>query len=252
MKARITILAITMTLLAQGKAMAGNFVDNLQLKARVGYNIGGTAPLGLPATIRSLDSYKLTPSLMVGFDAMSPIGGQWGLMVGLHFENKGMDGGVTTKNYYMEMVKGSSHLAGMYTGGVRQKVKEWMLTLPVLATLQLGPKVQIKAGPYVSLLLDKDFSGYVHDGYLRQNNPTGPKILMGHEESERATYDFTDDMRNFQLGLEAGVDWQVHQRIGVAADLNWGLTGIHNSDFKTIEQTLYPIYGTLSVYYKIK
>ena len=75
MKARITILAIAMTLLAQGKAMAGNFVDNLQLKARVGYNIGGTAPLGLPATIRSLDSYKLTPSLMVGFDAMSPIGG---------------------------------------------------------------------------------------------------------------------------------------------------------------------------------
>ena len=138
MKARITILAIAMTLLAQGKAMAGNFVDNLQLKARVGYNIGGTAPLGLPATIRSLDSYKLTPSLMVGFDAMSPIGGQEGLMVGLHFENKGMDGGVTTKNYYMEMVKGSSHLAGMYTGGVRQKVKEWMLTLPVLAALQLG------------------------------------------------------------------------------------------------------------------
>jgi len=251
-KTAITIIALTITLLANATVKDGRLLERLQFKARLGYNIGGTAPLGLPATIRSLDSYKLTPSLMAGIDATLPLSRQWGVMTGLRFENKGLDVDVTTKNYYMEMVKGGSYMAGRYTGGVRQKVKEWMLTLPVMATLQMGEKVTLKAGPYVSLLLSKDFSGYVHDGYLRQNDPTGPKILMGHEESERATYDFSDDLRQWQVGVEAGADWQVHRRVGVAADLTWGLTGIHQSDFKTIEQTLYPIYGTISVYYKIK
>ena len=252
MKKKITLLALAMVMLMSGHAKAGGFLDQLQVKARVGYNIGGTAPLSLPATIRSLDKYQLTPSFMAGVETMLPLGGNWGMMTGLHFENKGMDGEVTTKNYYMEVVKGDSHLAGMYTGSVRQKVTQWMFTLPVMATFQVGRKVQFKAGPYVSLLLSKDFSGYVFDGYLRQNNPTGAKIVMGHEENERATYDFSDDMRNFQVGVAVGADWLVGKRIGVAADLNWGLSGIHNSDFKTIEQTLYPIYGTVSVFYKIR
>ena len=252
MKAKTIILALATALLLPNNATAGNALDDIEVKVRIGYNIGGTAPLGLPATIRSVDAYRLTPSFMVGMDVMLPMDDKWGLMTGLRFENKGMDGDVTTKNYYMEMVKGNNYLAGRYTGGVSQKVKEWMITLPVMGTLRLGQKVQLKAGPYVSVLLGKDFSGYVFDGYLRQNDPTGPKILMGHEENERATYDFTDDLRTFQMGMEVGADWQVHKRIGVSADLNWGLTGIFKSDFKTIEQTLYPIYGTISVYYKIK
>lgn len=32
-------------------------LDNLELKARVGYNIGGSTPVPLPETIRSIDSY---------------------------------------------------------------------------------------------------------------------------------------------------------------------------------------------------
>ena len=63
-------------------------LDSLQLKARVGYSIGGTTPIPLPETIRSIDSYSLTPSFMVGFDAMLPLNRQWGIMTGLHLENK--------------------------------------------------------------------------------------------------------------------------------------------------------------------
>ncbi len=70
-----------------------------QLTARIGYNSGGTAPLGLPATIRSLEAYHLTPSVMVGADAMIPLKHKWGVLTGLYVENKGMDGEVTTKGY---------------------------------------------------------------------------------------------------------------------------------------------------------
>ena len=52
------------------------------------------------------------------------------------------------------------------------------------------------------------------------------------------------------MGLALGIDGELTPHFGISADLNWGLTGIFKSDFKTVEQTLYPIYGTVSVFYK--
>lgn len=234
-------------------AAAGNAVtDSIQLKARVGYSIGGTSPLPLPETIRSIDSYSLTPSFMVGFDAMLPLSPKWGVMAGLRFENKGMKATVITKAYYMEVTKGDQQMAGLFTGRVDQKVKQWMLTVPVQATLTLSRKVMLKGGPYVSFLLSKEFSGIASDGYLRKDTPTGAKILMGKVEGEWATYDFSENMRSVQFGVGVGVDWQVFKGWGISADLNWGLTGVFPSNFKTVEQTLYPIYGTIGVFYRFK
>ena len=251
---RKNIITIGIMMLAFG--MVGNVkagvLDSLQLRARVGYNIGGTAPIPMPETIRSIDSYTLTPSFMVGVDALLPLSPKWGISLGVHFENKGMDGDVTTKSYQMEVVKGNSKLSGRFTGHVSQQVKLWMLTIPVQATLQLSQKVTLKGGPYLSMLTSKTFSGIASDGYLREGNPTGAKILMGNKEGEWATYDFDDDMRNLQFGLGIGADWQVYKSIGVSADLNWGLTGIFSGNFKAIEQTLYPIYGTIGVFYRFK
>ena len=251
MKKNIAIILIASALFIGSPVKAGT-LDSLQLKARVGYNIGGTSPVPLPETIRSIESYSLTPSFMVGFDAMLPLSQKWGVTAGLRFENKGMKTAVTTKAYFMEVVKGDQKMAGLFTGHVEQKVKQWMLTVPVQATYQLSNKVMLKGGPYVSFLLSKEFSGIASDGHLRKDTPTGAKILMGAKEGEWATYEFNDDMRSVQFGLGIGADWQVHKRIGVSADLNWGLTGVFPSDFKTVEQTLYPIYGTIGVFYRFK
>ena len=239
-------------LLLSSRVQAYNLVDSLQLRIRAGYSIGATTPIPLPETIRSIDGYRLTPSFMVGFDAMLPLKGKWGVALGLHFENKGMEGDVTTKAYHMELVKGDSRIEGLFTGHVKQKVTQWMLTIPLQATLQLGRKVTLKGGPYVSVLLSSDFSGIASDGYLRQGDPTGAKILMGSKEDEWASYDFSDEMRRMQFGIGIGADWQVYRRLGVSADLNWGLTGIFPGDFKTVEQTLYPVYGTIGVFYRLK
>jgi hypothetical protein len=59
-------------------------------------------------------------------------------------------------------------------------------------------------------------------------------------------------MRKFHVGLNLGVDVKVHKQLGVFADLAWGLNGIFKKDFKTVEQTLYPIYATLGIVYQIK
>ena len=74
---------------------------------------------------------------------------------------------------------------------------------------------------------------------------------MGDRAGEWATYDFGDDLRSSQFGLTVGIDWTFCRHLGLSADLSWGLTGIFPGDFKTVEQTLYPIYGTIGVFYRI-
>lgn len=251
---RIRIFAMGVMMLTFGTAghVKAGILEELQLRARAGYNIGGTTPIPLPETIRRINSYRLTPSLMVGLDARLPLSKQWGIMAGIRFENKGMDGDVTVKSYQMEVVKGDSKLSGRFTGHISQQVKQWMLTIPVQATLQLGEKVILKGGPYISLLLSKEFSGIASDGYLREGNPTGVKILMGDKEGEWATYEFNDDIRRLQMGIAVGADFQICKKLGLSADLNWGLTGIFPADFKTIDQTLYPVYGTIGVFYRLQ
>ena len=245
----LTGLALLMCLTATAQQSA---TDKLTVKARVGYSIGGTAPLGIPATIRSIESFKLTPNFMVGADAMYRLSDKFGLQAALHFEIKDMDGEVTTKGYHMKVKMDEDELEGLYTGHVRQQVRQRMLTIPLQLTCEISRKVQLKAGPYLSVLTCKEFSGYASDGYLRKDDPTGAKVVMGDKEGEWATYDFSDDMRTCQMGIAVGIDWAFCQRLGLSADLNWGLTGIHHSDFKTVEQTLFPIYGTIGLFYRIK
>ena len=213
MKKNIAYIILVAASLFIGSPAEAGTLDSLQLKARVGYSIGGTTPIPLPETIRSIESYNLTPSFMVGFDAMLPLTQQWGIMTGLRVENKGMKASVTTKAYFMEVVKGDQKMSGLFTGHVDQEINQWMLTVPVQATFTLSRKVMLKGGPYVSFLLNKGFSGIASDGYLRKDTPTGPKILMGNCEGEWATYDFDDDMRSLQFGIGIGVDWQVHKRL---------------------------------------
>jgi hypothetical protein len=227
-------------------------VDHVGIQVRLGYNIGGTSPLPLPSTIRRLDNYTFQPNLNFGFDVTHDVAEQVGVLFGIHFENKGMNVDAEVKNYHQELVRGGESLAGQFTGHVTTKVQSWMLTVPVQATYNLNEKVALRFGPYISLLIDKCFKGYAHNGYLRQGNPTGPKVILGDTNDARGDFDFSSNMRDLQLGLDLGADWYVYKRWGVYADITWGLSGIHEKAFKTIEQPLYPIYGTLGVTYNIK
>lgn len=219
-----------------------------QFMVRAGYSYGGTAPLGIPATIRSIDAFRPTTSITAGFDLKwSP--GRWGVLVGARYENKGMDAEVTTKGYRMEVTKGDSKIEGLFTGHVEQDVEMRMITVPVMFTCRLGRIATLKLGPYFSFLLNKDFSGIASDGYLRETDPTGPRVNMGSKEGEWATYDFSDEMKDRQMGVALGFDWRLTRHIGLSTDVSWGLTGIFDDDFKTVEQTLYPIYGTAGLYF---
>ena len=227
-------------------------IDSVDVRLRIGYNFGGTSPLSLPASIRSIDAFRPTFSPCIGAEMTIPVvRGQWSVVGGIRLENKGMDAEVTVRGYRMAMVKGNSQISDLFWGHVSQEVSQWMLTVPVSFQLSISD-FRFRLGPYVSLLVSKEFSGIASDGYLRQGDPTGPKIEIGNKEGEWATYDFSDDMRSLQWGVGIGVDWQMSSRLGLSADLHWGLSCIFQSDFKTVEQTLYPIYGTVGVFWRIE
>ncbi|HEY9551960.1 MAG TPA: porin family protein [Prevotella sp.] len=247
-----TLFVSALLLASVGTLQAQNLWSDVALRTQVGYSIGGTAPIGLPATIRKLNSYDLRPNLMLGVIAHKPLYQKLGVAVALRFENKAMTEDANVKNYHMEMVRGGETISGMFTGDENTKVEQWMFTLPVQATLALNDKLHLRLGPYISYLVSRNFSGYAHDGYLRVDNPTGAKVELGSDVSTRGNYDFSEHMRRVQWGIGAGVDWTVYRHWGVYGELNWGLTGVHHSHFKTIEQTLYPIFATIGITHKIK
>ena len=249
MKKKIYLSALS--LLVSIGSWAISIPDSLNYTFRIGYNIGGTAPIGMPNTIRSLNSYDFQPNVTLGLDVWNDIWGQWGLLSGVHLENKGMKIDATVKNYHMMMVQGGNELEGMYTGKLVTDCNQWMITIPLMATFRTGHFL-LKCGPYVSYVANTSFKGHVYDGYLRTGDPTGDKVTMGPEGDDNPTYDFSDDMRKFHVGIGIGADYCIGSRLGIYADITWGLNGAFKSSFNTIEQTLYPIYGTIGLSYKLK
>lgn len=244
------VFTILIALVAM-QASAFELFDNMTYYLRFGYGIGGTAPMSMPATIRSMDSFKLTPNFSLGLDVHRGITEHWGLSSGLYIENKGMDVASTVKNYSMAFEQGGQRLEGNFTGGVSINVEQWMLTLPLLATYSFNEQWSVHAGPYFSYVRSHKFTGEAYDGYIRIGDPTGAKVEVGSDDSSRGTYDFSDNMRSWQFGMMIGADWHFYKQWGAFVDLTWGASQIFKANFDTIEQQLYPIYGTIGITYKL-
>ena len=125
----------------------------------------------------------------------------------------------TVKNYGMKIINtNGGELQGLWTGGVKTKVKNSYLTIPVVANYKVSKRWKVSAGPYVSYLIERNFSGHVYEGHLRTPDQTGSRVDFTGESI--ATYDFSDNLRKFQ----------------------WGLNDIFKKDFDTIAFAMYPIY----------
>ena len=104
------ILSAFVALMMPVCAFCGIFSDGMTYDLRFGYAVGGTAPVNMPSSIRSLSRYSLRPNFSLGFDAHKSISGKFGVMAGLRVENKGMEIDARVKNYHMEIVRGGESL----------------------------------------------------------------------------------------------------------------------------------------------
>ena len=240
------LLAMVANVQAQeerNKSLINSYLHGWEYNIKAGFNIGGTSPIPLPKEIRKIDSYAPGIAIAIEGNATKWFDEKkkWGLTLGLRLENKHMTTQATVKNYGMEILgQGGERISGVWTGGVKTKVHTAGLTIPLMATYKLNNRWNIKAGPYFSYILSREFSGHVYDGYLREDNPTGPKVEF--TDNKVATYDFSNDLRHFQWGLQAGAGWRAFKHLNIYADLTWGLNNIFKNDFHTITFAMYPIY----------
>ncbi|MEY8485670.1 porin family protein [uncultured Parabacteroides sp.] len=215
----------------------------LEYEVKAGFNIGGTAPLPLPVEIREITGYNPTMAVAIEGNVTKwfDLERKWGMRIGVRLDNKGMKTDALVKNYGMEIIgDGGEIVKGNWTGHVKTNVKNTYLSFPVLATHQFNSRFSMNLGPYFAYMLEGDFSGNVYDGYLRENDPTGEKVVF--EDGKSALYDFSKNIRKFQWGAQLGAEWRAFKHLNVCADLTWGLNDIFHKDFKTITFAMYPIY----------
>lgn len=255
MKRIYGILAAACLLLSSSVAMAQkeehkglirSALVGLDYKVRAGFNIGGTSPLPLPREIRGINSYQPGVNISIEGDVCKRFErSKWGLAIGLRFESKGMKTDARVKNYHMEMTADDGgYMSGAWTGNVKTKARNSYLSVPVLAACQVSDRWNVRFGPYVSYVIDRDFSGSAYDGYLRNGDPTGDKAYV-----TTATYDFSDDLRRFQWGVQAGAEWRAYKHLSLYADLEWGLNSIFPKDFESVTFDMYPIYANVGFAY---
>lgn len=252
MKRNISIICFLALLLANASVHAQedrntsiikSSLRGLEYQVKAGFNIGGTAPLPLPVEIRALNGYNPTVAISVEGRVTKWFteDKKWGVIAGLRIENKGMKADSRVKNYKMDIIgEGGENVKGYWTGNVLTKVKNSYLTIPVLAAYKLSSRWNMSFGPYISYLLEGDFSGNVSEGYLRENKPTGNKVVFTN--GQKATYDFSKNLRKFQWGAQLGAEWRAFKHLNVCADLTWGLNDVFQKDFDTVSFAMYPIY----------
>ncbi len=224
-------------------------IKGWQIELRGGYNMGGTSPIPLPVEIRKIKSYKPSTGFSgeVDFTRFFDRNHRWGLQFGVRVENKDMETDAEVKNYGMTITNDGAEASGRWTGGVQTSVRNSFLTFPIVGVYKVHPRTNIKLGVFLSYLISGKFTGYVYDGYLRNGDPTGEKTTFA--DGKTATYDFSDNLRRFQWGVEAGVDWEAFKHLKLYADLTWGLNSAFPKSFETITFNMYPIYFNLGVGY---
>lgn len=219
-----------------------SMLHGVEYEVYAGANIGGASPLPLPAEIREINSYNPQLNFHIGANVTKWLDVQkkWGVAVGLRLETKGMETKATVKNYGMAIIQDGATVSGRWTGKVQTRYHSQQLVVPVTAVFKAHRRLKVHAGPYLAFAFSNDFDGYVYEGYLRDGDPTGTK--WSFEGDARASYDFGDNLRHFQWGMQGGITWTAYKHLLVNANLAWGCNDIFESSFKTVTFNLYPIY----------
>ncbi|WP_413511078.1 porin family protein [Myroides odoratus] len=224
--------------------------DNMTYQLRSQFSIGGASPLGLPREIRKIKNYN--PTLQLGMEANATKWftdeHKWGIRVGIKVEGKGMKTDARVKDYLTEINYNGANVKGNFTGDVKTEIRNTYLTIPILATYNLNEHFNLYGGLYISTAIDRSFDGYVYDGYLRQSNPTGQKLIF--EDGKKADYDFSNEVNRFQWGAQFGTEWKVNDHFFLFGDATYGFNSLLDRDFDAISFTMHNIYLNLGFGYQ--
>ena len=227
------------------------FNTNIDYQAKVQLSIGGASPLGIPAQIRKIESFK--PDNILGFEVNAT---KWlndeknfGIRVGLRVEGRGMKTEAEVKNYFTQIEDDSgAQTTGYFTGHVVTKANNTYLTLPVLFVWNASNRWNIYGGVYFSTTISRSFKGHIFDGVFREGTPIGEPATF--EGTAIGVYDFSTDISTFQFGEQIGVEYKINKNFSVSLDGTFANTQVFKKDFDAISFKMYNLFGNLSLAYK--
>jgi len=253
---RNILTALTAIIIASsaGQVMAqeksSSFKPFLEHRIVAGFNFGATTPMGFPNTIRSIDGYWPEFSPALGYELSLRASQKWGAAIGVKMDFKGM--GTKDKVQYFHTIitvqDGSSTgtFEGTFTGRNKTIARNAYLSFPVSAVFTPNDNWRFSLGGYMAWKFSANFHGDVSDGYIRNGGPTGEKVIVDH-----ATFDFGNEVRNFDIGFQGGAERRVGKKLSVLGNLAWGVRPIFPDSFKGLDFPLYNVFLMLGVSYKI-
>lgn len=242
MKTKIlAVIAIILLPLLTKEASAKDY----EFAIKAGMNLGGTSPMGLPAEIREIITYSPTFSFSLEGNVKRNITDKWGVISGVRFDIKGMSTDSRVKNYQIVLQDSGETIEGIFTGDVETKVSNSYITVPLLASYNLTDRWALKLGGFVAFAISTEFSGTARNGYMHEGSPIGDKI-----EGVNATYNFSNDVRTTDAGVEVGVDFKAFKHLIVSGDLTWGLIPIFDDEFTALSFNMYNVYMNLAFGYQ--
>jgi hypothetical protein len=212
-----------------------------EIVAKIGLFFGGAMPLPLPGNIVEVEDYSPVwlPALEIeGIRWLNPASPKWGVSAALRSEYKGMSTTAKVKEYEMHF----GDFSGRFTGTVDSKIRAHYFTIPLTLYRLLGKESTLQAGAYYAYLFSGEFTGAAYNGDL--NTGTGMSAIGDPED-----YDFSKEMRGYDVGLRFGVSTRVYERIVATVDLTWSLTPIFPEDFEGVSYEMQNIFGSLAVGY---
>lgn len=95
------------------------------------------------------------------------------------------------------------------------------------------------------MLVNNRFKGSARDGYIRNQTPVGERENIDH-----ASYDFSDNVRHINAGVEVGADYNLGSALFASANVNYAFTPLMERNFKSIDFNLHHIYLNLGIGYR--
>lgn len=217
-------------------------------RVRAGYSIGGTIPMPFPTTLRSINGFNPKGGFTAGFEATRWFNhSRWGLSVNGSFFIEGMRADVTIKDYDMILTLNGETLRGNYTGDVWIRFRLAGLRFPVLATFRMNPRWNLSFGPTYTHYIHPEFNGEAYEGYLREGDPTGPKVVFVPENP--ATFEFNDEVNTDKFGAQVAFDFRITRHLSCfgMVDMAFLGNGVMKKSFETIPFPLYATYATVGL-----
>ncbi len=215
-----------------------------------GYNVGALAPVGLPNTIRKIDSWNPGIRPSIGYEASMMINQHWGISIGLSYDTKGMDVKDSVMYFHTIITVKDGDNQGVFEGNFSgkniTKVENTYLSIPVDVIYKPADAWRLKGGLYFAYLVKGSFKGNVSDGYIRTGDSQGERV-----EIDRADFDFSRELRKIDLGAHIGAERTISESLSLEANLNWGLRPAFAPDFKGVGFNMYNIFGNIGLVYHI-